>query len=109
MIPSDDPDGDVMNTPCPECNSPTPETDAFVRELIATGYIPPAVLLAKFTMKCMELEQQRDEARRATERAKSFKRVLKNENKSLRRQLYIAEDIVLGMRLPQNQTDQNQQ
>lgn len=20
MIPSDDPDGDVMNTPCPECN-----------------------------------------------------------------------------------------
>lgn len=24
MIPSDDPDGDVMNTPCPECNEHSP-------------------------------------------------------------------------------------
>lgn len=25
MVPSEDPDGDVMNTPCPECNEFSPE------------------------------------------------------------------------------------
>jgi hypothetical protein len=25
MIPSDDPDGDIMNTPCPKCNEWSPD------------------------------------------------------------------------------------
>ena len=65
---------------------PTPETDAEVTSYFGKKH-PPIVCyheLAKFA-RC--LERERDEARDAAEKAKAFKRVLKDDNAKLRREL----------------------
>ena len=45
--------------------SDSPETSKLVRDQLATVGITPTVLAAKLTLKCEELERQRDEAREA--------------------------------------------
>lgn len=60
---------------------PTPETDA------AVHFCTWADLKV-----ARRIERERDEAREATEKAKAFKRVLKDENAKLRRELDEARD-----------------
>lgn len=61
---------------------PTPETDAEVNELVTSNTYN--MVTASFSRR---LERERDEAREAAEKAKAFKRVLKEDNAKLRREL----------------------
>lgn len=70
---------------------PTPETDAEVTSYFEKKH-PPIVCyheLAKFSRR---IERERDEAREATEKAKAFKRVMKEDNAKLRRERDNARD-----------------
>lgn len=66
---------------------PTPETDANASPHI--GFYSCATVPADFARR---LERERDEARDATEKAKAYKRVLKEDNAKLRRELDEARD-----------------
>lgn len=59
---------------------PTPETDAIEQGMFGSD----SKLIADFARR---LERERDEAREAAEKAKSYKRVLKEDNAKLRREL----------------------
>lgn len=60
---------------------PTPETD--VKACPHIGFYSCATVPADFAR---HLERERDEAREAAEKAKAFKRVLKEDNAKLRRE-----------------------
>ena len=60
---------------------PTPETDAEVNELVTSNTYN--MVIASFARR---LERERDEAREAAEKAKAYKRVLKEDNAKLRRE-----------------------
>lgn len=59
---------------------PTPETDAIEQGMFGSD----SKLIADFARR---LERERDEARDAAEKAKAFKRMLKEDNAKLRREL----------------------
>ena len=63
---------------------PTPETDAFFRTFVH-GQAAPSH--AEYYDRMRRLERERDEAREAAEKAKAFKRVMKEDNAKLRRDL----------------------
>ena len=65
---------------------PTPETDAEVTSYFEKKH-PPIVCYHELAKFARRLERERDEARDATEKAKAFKRVMKDENAKLRRDL----------------------
>lgn len=66
---------------------PTPETDAEVNELVTSNTYN--MVTASFARR---LERERDEAREAAEKAKAYKRVMKEDNAKLRRELDEARD-----------------
>lgn len=70
---------------------PTPETDAEVTSYFEKKH-PPIVCYHELAKFARRLERARDEAREATEKAKAYKRVLKDENAKLRRELDEARD-----------------
>lgn len=71
---------------------PTPETDLAempIDRIDTVASRPSCVVISDFTRK---LERERDEARDAAEKAKAFKRVMKDENAKLRREVDEARD-----------------
>ena len=63
---------------------PTPGTDAFFRTFVH-GQAAPSHAEYYDRMRC--LEREREEAREAAEKAKAYKRVMKEDNAKLRREL----------------------
>lgn len=66
---------------------PAPETDAAempIDRIDTVASRPSCVVISDFTRK---LERERDEAREAAEKAKAYKRVMKEDNAKLRREL----------------------
>lgn len=66
---------------------PTPETDAAempIDRIDTVASRPSCVVISDFTRK---LERERDEAREAAEKAKAYKRVMKEDNAKLRREI----------------------
>lgn len=55
MIPSDDPDGDIMNTPCPKCNEWSPDFKENEKSGAAPKASEPAPCSAK-RLNSLELE-----------------------------------------------------
>lgn len=64
---------------------PTPQTDAEVTSYFEKKH-PPIVCYHELAKFARRLERERDEAREATEKAKAFKRVMKEDNAKLRRE-----------------------
>ena len=65
---------------------PTPETDAEVTSYFGKKH-PPIVCYHELAKFARRLERERDEARDSAEQARAYKRVLKEDNAKLRREL----------------------
>ncbi len=67
---------------------PTPETDAMIETDAhrIEEYSAPLTAYRRMCELARTLERERDEAREAVEKAKAFKRVLKEDNAKLRRE-----------------------
>lgn len=74
---------------------PTPETDAMIaadQHHLEDDNFFPATVYWRMCDVARTLERERDEAREAAEKAKAYKRVLKDDNAKLRRELDEARD-----------------